>query len=124
MPATEGEECETTIAQHWCCKRALRIEPNLTEPWDHARRAYAWRSRDGIAGCLWRRLAAGSPRWVITTELVVSITSPLPGASRPIRCWLGSLSLTRDARVAKGFGHDLPSPFYRMLHKRFVRAEL
>jgi hypothetical protein len=27
-------------------------------------------------------------------------------------------------RVAKGFGHDLPSPFYRMLHKKFVRAEL
>ena len=30
----------------------------------------------------------------------------------------------KEARVAKGFGHDLPSPFYRMLHKRFVRAEL
>ena len=29
-----------------------------------------------------------------------------------------------EARVARGFGHDLPSPFYRMLHKRFVRAEL
>jgi 8-oxo-dGTP pyrophosphatase MutT (NUDIX family) len=29
-----------------------------------------------------------------------------------------------EARVAKGFGHDLPSPFYRMLNKRFVRAEL
>jgi 8-oxo-dGTP pyrophosphatase MutT (NUDIX family) len=29
-----------------------------------------------------------------------------------------------QARVAKGFGHDLPSPFYRMLHKKFVRAEL
>ena len=29
-----------------------------------------------------------------------------------------------EARVAKGFGHDLPSPFYRMLHKKFVRAEL
>jgi DNA-binding MarR family transcriptional regulator len=29
-----------------------------------------------------------------------------------------------QARVGKGFGHDLPSPFYRMLHKKFVRAEL
>ena len=29
-----------------------------------------------------------------------------------------------EARVAKGFGHDLPSPFYRMLNKRFLRAEL
>ena len=29
-----------------------------------------------------------------------------------------------EARVAKGFGHDLPSPFYRMLNKRFVRVEL
>jgi 8-oxo-dGTP pyrophosphatase MutT (NUDIX family) len=29
-----------------------------------------------------------------------------------------------ESRVAKGFGHDLPSPFYRMLNKRFVRAEL
>jgi 8-oxo-dGTP pyrophosphatase MutT (NUDIX family) len=29
-----------------------------------------------------------------------------------------------EARVAKGFGHDLPSPFYRMLNRKFVRAEL
>src|SRR3954453_20282361 len=29
-----------------------------------------------------------------------------------------------EARVAKGFGHELPSPFYRMLHKKFIRAEL
>jgi 8-oxo-dGTP pyrophosphatase MutT (NUDIX family) len=29
-----------------------------------------------------------------------------------------------EARVAKGFGHDLPSPLYRMLHRKFVRAEL
>src|SRR5436305_2175838 len=29
-----------------------------------------------------------------------------------------------QARVAKGFGHDVPSPFYRMLHKQFVRSEL
>src|SRR3954465_3540204 len=29
-----------------------------------------------------------------------------------------------EARVAKGFGHELPSPFYRMLNKRFVRVEL
>jgi len=29
-----------------------------------------------------------------------------------------------EARVAKGFGHELPSPLYRMLHRKFVRAEL
>ena len=29
-----------------------------------------------------------------------------------------------EARVAKGFGHDLPSPLYRMLNKRFLRVEL
>jgi 8-oxo-dGTP pyrophosphatase MutT (NUDIX family) len=29
-----------------------------------------------------------------------------------------------DTRIADGLGHDLPVPFYRMLHKRFVRAEL
>jgi 8-oxo-dGTP pyrophosphatase MutT (NUDIX family) len=29
-----------------------------------------------------------------------------------------------EARVAKGFGHDLPSPLYRMLNRKFVRAEL
>jgi 8-oxo-dGTP pyrophosphatase MutT (NUDIX family) len=25
-----------------------------------------------------------------------------------------------EARVALGFGHDLPVPFYRLLHKRFT----
>ncbi len=29
-----------------------------------------------------------------------------------------------EARVAAGFGHDLPVPFYRMLHKRFQRELL
>jgi 8-oxo-dGTP pyrophosphatase MutT (NUDIX family) len=29
-----------------------------------------------------------------------------------------------EARIAAGFGYDLPVPFYRMLHKRFVREVL
>jgi 8-oxo-dGTP pyrophosphatase MutT (NUDIX family) len=29
-----------------------------------------------------------------------------------------------EARTAAGFGHDLPVPFYRMLHRRFVREML
>ena len=29
-----------------------------------------------------------------------------------------------DARIAAGFGHDLPVPFYRMLRGRFVRELL
>jgi len=29
-----------------------------------------------------------------------------------------------EARSAAGFGHDLPVPFYRMLHRRFVREVL
>jgi 8-oxo-dGTP pyrophosphatase MutT (NUDIX family) len=29
-----------------------------------------------------------------------------------------------ESRVARGFGHDLPSPFYRMLQKKFVRVDL
>jgi 8-oxo-dGTP pyrophosphatase MutT (NUDIX family) len=29
-----------------------------------------------------------------------------------------------EARVARGFGHDLPSPFYRMVQKKFVRVDL
>lgn len=29
-----------------------------------------------------------------------------------------------EARIAAGFGHDLPAPFYRMQHRRFVRQLL
>jgi len=29
-----------------------------------------------------------------------------------------------EARIAAGLGHDLPVPFYQMLHRRFVRALL
>jgi 8-oxo-dGTP pyrophosphatase MutT (NUDIX family) len=29
-----------------------------------------------------------------------------------------------EARSAAGFGHDLPVPFYRMLHRRFIREVL
>ena len=29
-----------------------------------------------------------------------------------------------EDRVAAGFSHDLPVPFYRMLHKRFIRETL
>jgi hypothetical protein len=29
-----------------------------------------------------------------------------------------------DARIAEGFSHDLPVPFYRMPHGRFTRELL
>ena len=29
-----------------------------------------------------------------------------------------------DARIADGFGHDLPVPFYRMPRRRFIREML
>jgi hypothetical protein len=29
-----------------------------------------------------------------------------------------------DARIAAGLAHDLPVPFYRMAHRRFVRELL
>jgi len=50
---------------------------------------------------------------------------PIPEAKRHDLPTITQVALDElESRVAKGFGHDLPSPFYRMLNKKFVRAEL
>jgi len=59
------------------------------------------------------------------SELVELVWLPITEAKRHDLPTITQVALDElQARVAKGFGHDLPSPFYRMLHKRFVRAEL
>jgi 8-oxo-dGTP pyrophosphatase MutT (NUDIX family) len=58
-------------------------------------------------------------------ELVELVWMPIPEAKSLDMPTITQVALDElQARVAKGFGHDLPSPFYRMLHKKFVRAEL
>jgi 8-oxo-dGTP pyrophosphatase MutT (NUDIX family) len=58
-------------------------------------------------------------------ELVELVWMPIPEAKTLDMPTITQVALDElQARVAKGFGHDLPSPFYRMLHKKFVRAEL
>src|SRR5947208_14468655 len=58
-------------------------------------------------------------------ELVELVWLPLSEAKKHDLPTITQVALDElQARVAKGFGHDLPSPFYRMLHKKFVRAEL
>jgi 8-oxo-dGTP pyrophosphatase MutT (NUDIX family) len=59
------------------------------------------------------------------TELVELVWMPIPEAKSLDMPTITQVALDElQARVAKGFGHDLPSPFYRMLNKKFVRAEL
>jgi 8-oxo-dGTP pyrophosphatase MutT (NUDIX family) len=59
------------------------------------------------------------------SELVELVWLPISEAKKHDLPTITQVALDElEARVAKGFGHDLPSPFYRMLHKRFVRAEL
>jgi 8-oxo-dGTP pyrophosphatase MutT (NUDIX family) len=59
------------------------------------------------------------------SELVELVWLPIAEAKRQDLPTITQVALDElEARVAKGFGHDLPSPFYRMLHKKFVRAEL
>lgn len=58
-------------------------------------------------------------------ELVELVWLPVAEAKRLDLPTITQVALEElEARVAKGFGHDLPSPFYRMLRKRFVRMEL
>jgi 8-oxo-dGTP pyrophosphatase MutT (NUDIX family) len=58
-------------------------------------------------------------------ELVELVWMPIPEAKTLDMPTITQVALDElQSRVAKGFGHDLPSPFYRMLHKKFVRAEL
>jgi 8-oxo-dGTP pyrophosphatase MutT (NUDIX family) len=59
------------------------------------------------------------------SELVELVWMPIPEAKSLDMPTITQVALDElQARVAKGFGHDLPSPFYRMLNKKFVRAEL
>jgi 8-oxo-dGTP pyrophosphatase MutT (NUDIX family) len=59
------------------------------------------------------------------SELVELVWLPITEAKQLDMPTITQVALDElQARVAKGFGHDLPSPFYRMLHRKFVRAEL
>jgi hypothetical protein len=59
------------------------------------------------------------------SELVELVWLPIAEAKQFDMPTITQVALDElEARVAKGFGHDLPSPLYRMLHKKFVRAEL
>lgn len=59
------------------------------------------------------------------SELVELVWLPIPEAKRHDLPTITQVALDElESRVAKGFGHDLPSPFYRMLNKKFLRAEL
>ena len=59
------------------------------------------------------------------SELVELVWMPITDAKQLDLMTITQVALDElQARVAKGFGHDLPSPFYRMLHRKFVRAEL
>jgi len=59
------------------------------------------------------------------SELVELVWLPIGEAKKHDLPTITQVALDElQARVAKGFGHELPSPFYRMLHKKFVRAEL
>jgi 8-oxo-dGTP pyrophosphatase MutT (NUDIX family) len=59
------------------------------------------------------------------SELVELVWMPIVEAKQLDLMTITQVALDElQARVAKGFGHDLPSPFYRMLHKKFVRVDL
>ena len=59
------------------------------------------------------------------SELVELVWLPIAEAKKLELMTITQVALDElEARVAKGFGHGLPSPFYRMLHRKFVRAEL
>ena len=59
------------------------------------------------------------------SELVELVWLPIPEAKKHDLPTITQVALDElKSRVARGFGHDLPSPFYRMLNKKFVRAEL
>ena len=59
------------------------------------------------------------------SELVELVWLPIPQAKQHDLPTITQVALDElESRVARGFGHDLPSPFYRMLNKKFVRAEL
>jgi 8-oxo-dGTP pyrophosphatase MutT (NUDIX family) len=59
------------------------------------------------------------------SELVELVWLPIAEAKQLDMPAITTVMLAElEARIAAGLGHDLPVPFYRMLHKRFVRIEL
>ena len=58
-------------------------------------------------------------------ELVELVWLPITEVERLEMPTITKVALQElEARSAAGFGHDLPVPFYRMLHRRFVREVL
>jgi 8-oxo-dGTP pyrophosphatase MutT (NUDIX family) len=58
-------------------------------------------------------------------ELVELVWLPIADAKQLDMPAITTVMLAElEARVAAGLGHDLPVPFYRMLHRRFARALL
>jgi 8-oxo-dGTP pyrophosphatase MutT (NUDIX family) len=58
-------------------------------------------------------------------ELVELVWLPITEVERLEMPTITKVALQElEARSAAGFGHDLPVPFYRMLHHRFVREVL
>jgi 8-oxo-dGTP pyrophosphatase MutT (NUDIX family) len=58
-------------------------------------------------------------------ELVELVWMPLAEAKQLDMAAVTGIMLEElDARIGEGFGHDLPVPFYRMPHGRFVREML
>jgi 8-oxo-dGTP pyrophosphatase MutT (NUDIX family) len=58
-------------------------------------------------------------------ELVELVWLPIAEAKKLDMPAITSVMLSElEARIAAGLDHDLPVPFYRMLHKRFVRTLL
>jgi 8-oxo-dGTP pyrophosphatase MutT (NUDIX family) len=59
------------------------------------------------------------------SELVELVWLPIAQAKQLDMPAITTVMLAElEARIAAGLGHDLSVPFYRMLHKRFVRVEL
>ena len=58
-------------------------------------------------------------------ELVELVWLPIAEVERLEMTTITKVALKElEVRSAAGFGHDLPVPFYRMLHRRFVREVL
>jgi len=58
-------------------------------------------------------------------ELVELVWLPITEVERLEMPTITKVALKElEARSAAGFGHDLPVPFYRMLHRRFIREVL
>ena len=58
-------------------------------------------------------------------ELVELVWLPISEVERLDMSTITKVALKElEARSALGFGHDLPVPFYRMLHRKFVREVL